>query len=414
MAEGIVVRHSRSCAVKRGAKKCSCDPSYLPRVWDSATRGYVNGPTSKNIAEAKTWRIDALKARERKLLRPATRANLDEAADEWLEGARAGRIRDRSGDTFKPSTVRGYEGSLRRYVLPGLGGARLSDVTRNHLQDLADELLGEGFDPSTVRNAIMPLRAIYRRAVKRGEVAVNPTHDLDLPAVRGRRDRFATPEEAASLIDALTVQDRPFWATAFYAGLRRGELRALDWGDVDTAAGVIHVRDGWDPKEGRIAPKSHKGARRVPLIGGVRDVLVEHRMTTWSEGFVFGRAPDLVMAPTTFQERADKAWAVAGLARITPHECRHTFASLMIEAGVNAKALSEFLGHSSIQVTYDTYGHLMPGSEAEAACRLEALLDGAEERSRAAAVDRGTQDGTQREFPVEIPHPPAVSAQLPT
>jgi integrase len=125
----------------------------------------------------------------------------------------------------------------------------LSDLTRNHVQDLADSLLAEDFNASAVRNAIMPLRAIYRGAVQRGDVAINPTHDLELQAVRGRRDRIATPEEAAALIGALPSELRGVWATAFYGGMRRGELRALRWEHVDLAAGVIRVEQSWDPQK---------------------------------------------------------------------------------------------------------------------------------------------------------------------
>lgn len=85
----------------------------------------------------------------------------------------------------------------------------------------------------------MPLRAIYRRAIARGEVEVNPTTGLELPAVRSKRDRIASPEEAAALIAALPEQDRALWATAMYAGLRRGELMALRWDHLD----LIERRD---------------------------------------------------------------------------------------------------------------------------------------------------------------------------
>jgi integrase len=74
------------------------------------------------------------------------------------------------------------------------------------------------------------------------------------------------------------------------------------------------------------------------------------------------------------QPRADRAWKRTKLKRITPHECRHTCASLMIAAGVNAKALSTYMGHASIQITLDRYGHLMPGNEEEAAGLLDAYL----------------------------------------
>jgi hypothetical protein len=75
-------------------------------------------------------------------------------------------VRTRSGDCFKPSAVRGYAWSMEKRVLPDLGGARLSEVTRNDLQDLADGWLAEGLDPSTIRNTLMPMRALYRRALR--------------------------------------------------------------------------------------------------------------------------------------------------------------------------------------------------------------------------------------------------------
>ena len=96
---------------------------------------------------------------------------------------------------------------------------------------------------------------------------------------------------------------------------------------------------------------------------------------------------DRPFSPTPVTERADRAWQAAKLERITLHECRHSYASLMIAAGVNAKALGVFMGHANISITLDRYGHLMPGSEAEAAGLLDAYLAAdrarAEERARA-------------------------------
>ena len=287
-----------------------------------------------------------------------------------------------------------------------LGKVRVSDLMRNHVQDLADSLLAEGFNASTVRNALMPLRVIYRRAIQRGDVAVNPTHDLNLPAVRSGRDRIATPEEAGALIVALPVDLRAVWSTAFYGGLRRGELRALRWENVDLAAGVIRVEQSWDPQQGAVTPKSRKGRRRVPIPVGLRDAITEHRMASWTEGYVFGKGPEEVFGATSLTDRADRAWKDAELDRITLHEARHTYASLMIAAGVNAKALSEFMGHSSIQVTLDLYGHLMPGAESEAASRLDVLLANAETQARSADAEgkTGTHRGT---------HPASIASFVP-
>ena len=94
-----------------------------------------------------------------------------------------GRVRTRSGDRYKPSAIRSYEAALRDTIVPELGGKRLGDVQRRDVQRLADDLLAEGRDPSTIRNALMPLRVIYRRAIENGDAAVNPCANLRLPAV---------------------------------------------------------------------------------------------------------------------------------------------------------------------------------------------------------------------------------------
>ena len=219
-------------------------------------------------------------------------------------------------------------------------------------------------------------------------MAVNPTAGLELPAVRGRRDRIAAPEEAARLLNALPVRDRALWATALYAGLRRGELRGLRWADVNLAGGTIRVERSWDAQAGAVKPKSLNGARLVPIASALRDYRAEHKAAAADpEGFVFATSGGHPFDPATVTRRADKAWDEAGHERITLHECRHTFASLMIAAGVNAKALSTFMGHASITITLDRYGHLFPGSEEEAAGLLDAYLERANTQARLAALD---------------------------
>lgn len=201
-------------------------------------------------------------------------------------------------------------------------------------------------------------------------MTINPTLRIEKPAVRCKVRMVASPVEAAARLEALEPADRPLWATAFYAGLRRGELIGLLWDDVDLATGVIHVRRGWDAVEGEIAPKSRQGRRDVPIPAVLRDHLLELRMDGAGDGRVF--ASDRQVRSQA--ERARTRWTDAGLERLTLHDARHTYASLMIAASVNAKALSTFMGHANIGITLDLYGHLMPGSEAEAATLLDAYL----------------------------------------
>jgi integrase len=373
VSSGIRVRHSKVCPSQSGGA-CRCRPTYQASVW-SAHEGKRVFKTFPSVAEAKAWRAEAQVALRRGTMRAGSSGTLREAAEAWLEGVKGGAVRNRSGHPYKPSAIRGYEASLVRRVLPALGGQRLTEIRRVDLQDFADRLCAEGLDPSTVRNTLMPLRAIFRRAVARGEVALNPTSGLELPAMEGARDRIASPAEAAELLAALPERDRALWATAMYAGLRRGELLALRWEDVDLAAGVIHVERSWDVKEGAVGPKSRAGRRTVPIPAVLRDYLVEHKLRSGRHvGLVFGTDYAQPFTPSNVRKRANAAWIRAGFEPIGLHECRHTFASLMIAAGVNAKSLSTYMGHSSVTITLDRYGHLMPGNESEAAARLDAYL----------------------------------------
>lgn len=373
MAAGIETRHGRRCQ-SRAEGNCNCRPTYQAHVW-SARDGKRIRKTFPTHAAAKAWRRDALVKIDQGTLRGAAPTTVRQGFDAWLEGARKGTVTNRSGDAYKPSAIRAYESSMRLRVLPEIGATRLADVRRVDLQDLADKFYADGLSPSTVQCTLLPLRAMYRRALARGEVAVNPTTGLELPAVRGGRDRIAPPEEAAGLLAVLPDDDRATWATAMYAGLRRGELRALRAGSVDFEAGVIHVTRGWDAKEGEIETKDRK-RRKVPIPSVLRKHLLRHVARSGRRGddLLFGRTAALPFDTRGLSERADEAWKDAELARITLHECRHTYASLMIAAGVNAKTLSTYMGHANIAITMDRYGHLMPGNEDEAAGLLDDYL----------------------------------------
>jgi integrase len=383
MPPGIEVRHSRTCRQRQG-ERCNCTPKYRARVW-SGRDGRLITKTFETRSGAKIWRQDASVALRKGELRPPSPLTVEQAAEVWLSAVKDGTVRNRSGDTDKPSAIRSYETALRQRVLPVLGPYKLSELRITDVQDFADRLLAEGMDSSTLRNTIMPLRAIYRRHVSRGDVAVNPTMRLELPAVRSKVPRIPSIAEAEALFAALPKSERALCATAAYAGLRRGELRALLWEHVDLATGVIRVERSWDTKEGPIEPKSRAGRRKVPILGALRDLLVEHRMDRGEDGLVFGRAPDKPFTPTFVQKCADDVWKAAGLERLTLHDLRHAYASVAIDAGVNVKALSTFMGHSSITITLDRYGHLLPGAEDEAAELMDRYIEAQRQRLRAAA-----------------------------
>jgi len=378
MAEGIRKRHSRNCRSRSGGR-CNCNAGWEASVY-LAQEGKKVRRTFDREAEARSWRNDTRAALdERRQSGPSL--TLEQAAWLWLEAARTGRVRDRSGHTYKPATLREYARVLRLRVLADFGSRQLAAITRGDLQGFVDRMLAEELAASTIRNTINPLQAIFRHAVRRELAPLNPTRDLELPVARGRRDRIATAGEASRLIEAVPVGDQGLWATAFYAGLRRGELQALRGSDIDLKRAEIHVQRSWDQEEGPIPPKSKAGTRTVPLLAVLRTYLKD---AAGSPGLVFGRAPDQPFDPKTVGDRAKRSWKQANegeggglrqaLQPMTLHECRHTFASLLIDAGVNPKAIQEFMGHATIEETFSRYGHLMPGARDQARELVDAYL----------------------------------------
>jgi hypothetical protein len=135
----------------------------------------------------------------------------------------------------------------------------------------------------------------------------------------------------------------------------------------------------------------------VPIAATLREHLERHLVDLGrQEGLVFGVRPTRPFNGTPLFRRAERAWDAAGLERITLHECRHTFASLMIAAGVNAKALSTYMGHAGISITLDRYGHLMPGSESQAAGMLDSYLSAGAPGLRQPRPEWAPSPGTSR------------------
>ena len=183
--------------------------------------------------------------------------------EHWLAGAEARTIRTRGRRTSAPSTIVAVEQNYRLRVRDRFGRDRLDRITLQDVQEFVDELDAAGLNPSTV----LSLRLAYRYA--RGTASSAPPSDgLELPVkARGRR-LPPSPADAAGLLAAAPEQDRALWATAMLAGLRRGELMALRWEDIDLKAGRLGVERSYDPAAQKYRrPKSRQGIRKVPVSG---------------------------------------------------------------------------------------------------------------------------------------------------
>jgi integrase len=392
MATGVLYRHSRECIKRKRQNDCGnkCNGSDTPWeawVWSKRDSKKIY-ERFRTHAEAKGWRTDASKLVKDKKLRAPSSKTLRQEVDEWLAGARDGRIQNRRKQRYKPSVLRLYETTLTLRVLPELGHRRLADIDHADLLELKEQLLGEGCSPSTIRNTFTPLQAVFRRALRSGAVPTNPTLDLELPSA-GSRDRAATAARAAELIDAIGDLG-PLWATAFYSGLRRGELQALRVQNVNLEAGTISVEHSWDRVEGEILPKSDAGVRQVFVLEALRPLLAPLVEGRASNEFVFSSASAFDARAT--ERRARRTWGAENARREKKaekdgedamlvewfglHEARHSFSTFMDAAGISETRADRYMGHSAKGVP-GRYRHLLPGQIAEDASRLDEYLSGA-------------------------------------
>jgi integrase len=376
---------------------------YIAQAWivdPSHARGgrnvYRTFPTPE---EAELWRsqvrVTAQRAGGARLRPRSEMPTLREAGDALLEGMLSGAVRKRGGGEYRPGVIRVYRRGLSTYIYPTLGGLRLSEVRQPDLLELVEQLQSVGMSASTIKNALDPVRVLYRRAIARGLVDANPTTGLELPSGEKRRERVADPYEAARLVAALPrAEDRALWAVALYCGLRAGELRALRWTDVDLARGRIHVernlpidakRSDADAETGE--PKTRAGRREVPIAPPARDALLEHRASTEGEGYVWHALDGGPFARTSVIKRARAAWKKARLAEIGLHESRHSAASMWIASGWSVKVVSELIGHASVSITLDRYGHLFPAALDDAAEAFAAYLERADTSQRLDQLD---------------------------
>jgi len=309
-------------------------------------------------------------------------------ADGWLK--------DYARIECKTSTADGYEGVLEQYLRPRIGRKRLHEVKRDDIKALINDLVAKGLSRNTVRNALCVVRGIFNHAIEGGFVESNPAARL------GRFTRTAktaetkgvalTPEEAKSFLDASkeVCQDyHLLFLTALRAGLRRGELVALQWGDIqfgkdesDSNRFMI-VQHNYVRRE-HTSTKS-KRSRRVDLSRELRRALIELRDKRLLEAFLKGkndisddlvfRSPDgVIVDPDNLYHRIFlPVLAKAGIRKIRLHDLRHTFGSLLIQSGASIVYVKEQMGHSSIQVTVDIYGHLIPGANVSFVDKLDEL-----------------------------------------
>lgn len=361
--QGVYARHRTRCPAESGGR-CSCRPGFVGKVYDRGTRKARWGPVMGSAEQAAAWRRDTLDSMTRRGLPDLV--TVREAADSFLAAAKAGEARNRYGRPYKPEAIRDYEGMFDRHLGP-LDGLDLASVTRADVQKIVDGLLRDGKSASTCGSAVTALRALWRWALARDMVpddrafsGVRMPEDDSVP-----RESIPTVAMLERLLAALPELDQLPYALAGYATGRRQEIRALKWADVDLKAKTIR----WG--EDATARKSPAAKRRVPIVKPLR-LLLERAAK--DSALVVPGARGGKFSAEALAVRSATRWENAGLEAVGLHDCRHAAASYMIAAGANIKALSVLMGHASIAITVDLYGHLFPGAEDEVGRALDRYL----------------------------------------
>ncbi|MBV9362597.1 MAG: site-specific integrase [Solirubrobacterales bacterium] len=279
------------------------------------------------------------------------RVTFAEAAEEYLRYAEHDR-------GCKPSTVRGYRSQLNAHLLPAFGAMRLEDITERVIERWRAGIAGrrrghEALSNKTKNHQLVLMHAVFRRAVKVYGLARNPLENVDrfrLP--RSGDIEVFSPEEIWSLVRAAASEiDGAIFLTAAFTGLRRGELLALRWRDVDFDASTVRVRASY--AAGQLStPKSGK-VRSVPMAPDVATALArvgQRDRFVGGDDFVFAGAAGLPLDGDALSSRYERALATAGLRRLRFHDLRHTFGTRMIREA-DIRRVQEWMGHADIQTT---------------------------------------------------------------
>src|SRR5262245_29090205 len=336
---------------------------------------------------------DKVRVNVRAGVHTSSKATVAEAGQKWLKDAE---------HRLEAATIESYRQHLEDHIAPFIGTMKLSQLTVPLIREFMDRLRAEGRSVGMVKRVVGDLGSILADAQERGEVAQNVVRSLSKRKKRGAAERrqkgklkagvdIPTPAERKTIVAHLHGRCRRLLFTATFAGLRASEIRGLRWDDVDLKKAVLHVRQRADKFKTIGKPKSAAGERTIPMPPVLVNALREWRLACpkGDLGLVFPSGAGAVEYHSNILSRG--LWPVQIAAAVTKggkakytglHSLRHFYASWCINRredgglGLPLKVVQHRLGHSSIQMTADTYGHLFPSGDdgAELAAAEKALL----------------------------------------
>jgi integrase len=372
---------------KRGQNEGGCYQRKDGRWEASITLAIVDGkPKRKSYyGTTKAQAMAAMRAAQRErdagLPIDVPRQTVGQFLDRWLA--------DVVSPTVRPKTHHSYAQIVRLHLKPALGHHQLAKLAPQHVQTMMNDKLAAGLSPRTVQYLRAVLRQALGQALKWGLVHRNVATLVDPPRSIRHDITFLTPEQARTLLDA-AKGDRleALYSVALALGLRQGEALGMRWEDIDLDGGSVTVRYALQRIDGTlrlVEPKTSRSRRTVSLPAGVSSALLAHRDRQafersfagdrWVEtGLVFttpkGTPLDARNVVRHFKATLDRA----GLPDMRWHDLRHTCASLLLAEGVGPRTIMEILGHSQISLTMNTYSHVMPQANREAAALMDCVL----------------------------------------
>jgi len=317
------------------------------------------------------------------------RQTLEEYLTQWLASIEG---------TISSSALHAYSNHVETHIIPAIGKVRLTELRAPQIEEAVRTWQTKAagrrkkkvqLSSRTVGHVFATLRTALKRAVRQRSIAWNPCDGVDPPRVERKEMRALDTAAAAALIRA--CESGPIGAaivTSLGTGLRRSELLALRWGDVDLKGGLLTVQRAIERADSRTRfkdPKTKRSRRTISLPRFVVDRLRRHRVQQaqwfWANGLGRTNAETLIFeragepwVPNTFNTAFTRTLHDAEVPHIRLHDLRHTFASTALEAGVDLKTVSSALGHSTIATTADVYAHVTDSLMRDAADRIDQAL----------------------------------------
>ena len=362
----------------------------IPYGHDAATgtrvERYVG--TYRTKKEAETAETNALYERDHGLAANPERLTVGELLTQWLTTV--------AEPSVAPLTYRRYNGIAARWSQL-LGSVRLKDLRVGHVQAAVRKMHEDTLAPRTIGHHLRLLKQVMKQAIRWQFASINPVEGVKAPRPAPLNIQAVRAEDFDRLLSVFEGSDRRLVHVALSTGMRRGELLGLAWNAVDLDAGALEVRRTlqWSKDRGlyfREAPKTSHSRRRIGL--GPETVATLHqqkaeqleRRLQLGDGYNLDNLvfPDAVGGPERpdhITERFIRRARGAGFERLRFHDLRHTMATVMLASGVPVKVVSERLGHASAGFTLNTYGHVIPGMDDDAAAAFDALIRNAGRRA---------------------------------